>query len=58
MPLGANLLPWLRGRELTRLNRMLAYFLLLNQARPAFHAWFGVMPEVTPELRRMIEATL
>jgi anaerobic magnesium-protoporphyrin IX monomethyl ester cyclase len=33
MPLGANLLPWLRGRELTRLNRMLDYFLLLNQMR-------------------------
>ena len=32
--------------------------MLLHQARPAFHAWFGVMPEVTPELRRMIEATL
>jgi anaerobic magnesium-protoporphyrin IX monomethyl ester cyclase len=33
MPLGANLLPWLRGRELARLERMLAYFLLLNQVR-------------------------
>lgn len=33
MPLGANLLPWLRGRELDRLNRSLAYFLLLNQVR-------------------------
>ncbi len=33
MPLGANLLPWLRGRELARMNRMLSYFLLLNQAR-------------------------
>ena len=32
--------------------------MLLNQARPAFHDWFGVMPEVTPELRAMIEATL
>ena len=32
--------------------------MLLNQARPAFHAWFGVMPEITPELRRAIEATL
>jgi shikimate dehydrogenase len=32
--------------------------MLLNQARPAFHAWFGVMPEVTPELRAMIEATI
>jgi shikimate dehydrogenase len=32
--------------------------MLLNQARPAFHAWFGVMPEVTAELRDMIEATI
>ncbi len=32
--------------------------MLLNQARPAFKAWFGVMPEVTPDLRASIEATL
>jgi shikimate dehydrogenase len=32
--------------------------MLLNQARPAFRDWFGVMPEVTPELRAMIEATI
>jgi shikimate dehydrogenase len=31
--------------------------MLLNQARPAFHSWFGIMPEITPELRTMIEAT-
>src|SRR6478735_29527 len=31
--------------------------LLLNQARLAFKAWFGVMPEVTPELIKAIEAT-
>lgn len=31
--------------------------MLLHQARPAFHAWFGIMPEVSPELRAMIEAT-
>jgi shikimate dehydrogenase len=31
--------------------------LLLNQARPAFNAWFGVMPEITPELIRSLEAT-
>jgi shikimate dehydrogenase len=31
--------------------------LLLNQARPAFNAWFGVMPEITPDLIRAIEAT-
>jgi shikimate dehydrogenase len=31
--------------------------MLLHQARPAFDAWFGIMPEVTAELRAMIEAT-
>jgi shikimate dehydrogenase len=31
--------------------------MLLHQARPAFKAWFGIMPEVTPELRTMLEAT-
>jgi shikimate dehydrogenase len=31
--------------------------MLLHQARPAFQAWFGIMPEVTPDLRAMIEAT-
>jgi shikimate dehydrogenase len=31
--------------------------MLLHQARPAFHAWFGIMPDVTSELRTMMEAT-
>ncbi len=31
--------------------------LLLNQARPAFQAWFGVLPEITPELLRAVAAT-
>jgi shikimate dehydrogenase len=31
--------------------------LLLNQARPAFKAWFGVMPEITPPLLAAIAAT-
>ena len=31
--------------------------LLLNQARPAFNAWFGVMPEITPALKKAIAAT-
>ena len=31
--------------------------LLLNQARPAFAAWFGVMPAITPELLRAVETT-
>jgi shikimate dehydrogenase len=32
--------------------------MLLHQARPAWKAWFGLEPEVTPELRAFIEATL
>ena len=32
--------------------------MLLNQARPAFNAWFGVMPEISPELVQAIMATL
>jgi shikimate dehydrogenase len=30
--------------------------MLLHQARPGFAAWFGVMPEVTPELRAFVMA--
>jgi shikimate dehydrogenase len=32
--------------------------MLLHQAVPGFEAWFGVRPEVTPELRRLVEANL
>lgn len=32
--------------------------MLLHQARPAWHAWFGLEPEITPELRAVVEATL
>lgn len=32
--------------------------MLLHQAVPGFEAWFGIRPEVTPELRARIEATL
>ena len=28
--------------------------MLLHQARPAFQAWFGVMPEITAELRELV----
>ena len=31
--------------------------MLLHQARPAFQAWFGVMPDITPELRAAVMAT-
>lgn len=32
--------------------------MLLHQARPAFAAWFGVLPTITPALRADIEATI
>lgn len=32
--------------------------MLLNQARLSFNAWFGVTPEVTADVRSMIEATI
>jgi radical SAM superfamily enzyme YgiQ (UPF0313 family) len=35
LPLGKNVLPWLRGGELERLQRMLEFFLLNNQIRKA-----------------------
>jgi shikimate dehydrogenase len=31
--------------------------MLLNQARPAFQSWFGVMPEITHELKEAVLAT-
>ncbi len=32
--------------------------MLLHQARPAFQAWFGILPDVTADLRALIDATL
>ena len=32
--------------------------MLLHQARPAFQAWWGVLPDITPELRKAVEATI
>ena len=32
--------------------------MLLHQGRPAWKAWFGFEPEVTPELRAMVERTI
>jgi shikimate dehydrogenase len=32
--------------------------MLLHQARPAFQAWFGVLPEITAELRAALAATV
>jgi shikimate dehydrogenase len=55
IPLETPLLAAARQRGNATVNGL---GMLLNQARPAFKAWFGVMPEVTPELRRMVEATI
>jgi shikimate dehydrogenase len=32
--------------------------MLLHQARPAFESWFGILPDVTPELLTAVSATL
>jgi len=55
IPLETPLLATARARGNQTVNGL---GMLLNQARPAFKAWFGVMPEVTPDLRAAIEATL
>jgi len=55
IPLETPLLSAARRRGNTTVNGL---GMLLHQARPAFKAWFGVMPDVTLELRKMIEATI
>ncbi len=32
--------------------------MLIHQARPGFEAWFGLLPEVVPGLRRLLESAL
>ena len=32
--------------------------MLLHQVRPAWQAWFGIDPRITPELRAHIEASI
>jgi len=54
-PLSTPLLDDARGRGNPVINGL---GMLLHQARPAFEAWFGVLPEVTVELRRAVEATI
>jgi shikimate dehydrogenase len=54
IPLETPLLAQARARGHVTVNGL---GMLLNQARPAFHAWFGVLPEITPELRAAVQAT-
>lgn len=49
--------PLLRDARLRGNSTVNGLGMLLNQARPAFKAWFGVMPEITPALHQAIMAT-
>lgn len=55
VPMETQLLAVARRRGNTVVNGL---GMLLHQARPAFDAWFGVLPDVTPTLRSKVEATL
>ena len=50
-PLETDLLARARARGLTAVDGL---GMLIHQARPGFAAWFGVWPEVTDDLRRLI----
>ena len=54
IPLETPLLAMARERGHVTVNGL---GMLLNQARPAFHAWFGVMPAITPSLLQAVMAT-
>ncbi len=54
-PLDPPLLAAARARGNPTVNGL---GMLLHQARPAFQAWFGVLPDITPDLRAAIEATI
>jgi anaerobic magnesium-protoporphyrin IX monomethyl ester cyclase len=54
LPLGRNTLPWLRGKELDRLRRMLDFFLLNNQLRKATKDH----PRLRSSVRRVLGAPL
>jgi shikimate dehydrogenase len=55
VPLETPLLAQARARGNPTVNGL---GMLMHQARPAFEAWFGVLPEITPELRRIMEASI
>jgi shikimate dehydrogenase len=55
VPLETALLAAARARGLRTVDGL---GMLLHQAVPGFEKWFGVKPEVTPELRALIEADI
>ena len=54
-PLETPLLAAARARGNPTVNGL---GMLLHQARPAFQAWWGVLPDITPDLRASVEATI
>lgn len=54
VPLETPLLAAARLRGYATVNGL---GMLLNQARPAFEAWFGVQPTITPALLAKVQAT-
>ena len=55
IPLETPFLAAARGRGNRTVNGL---GMLLHQGRPAWKAWFGIEPEVTPELRALMEKSL
>ncbi len=55
VPLETRLLHAARGRGLRTVDGL---GMLLHQAAPGFETWFGIKPEVTGELRALIEADI
>jgi shikimate dehydrogenase len=55
VPLETELLSDARRRGLRAVDGL---GMLLHQAAPGFERWFGVRPEVTPELRALVEADI
>jgi shikimate dehydrogenase len=54
-PLETDLLRQARSRGLRAVDGL---GMLLHQAVPAFEIWFGVRPEVTPDLRKTVLAAI
>jgi shikimate dehydrogenase len=55
VPLETELLAKAKARGLRTVDGL---GMLLHQAVPGFERWFGVRPEVTPDLRRLVEADI
>jgi shikimate dehydrogenase len=50
--------PFLKSARLAGLRTADGLGMLLHQARPGFEKWFGVLPDVTPELRQLVIADM